>query len=248
VVRIEADGSITTLVNGLLPEVDAMAFDAEGVGYISAMRPAPGGYRSTIYTTTLSGITGTLTTLPDVAYSLAVDPTTGYLWGTGYQELWYLDGIGVRHTIPFTFSTGDEGLTFAPDGTLYVHTNTSDAGVAPVERGVYRVNPSGPTYTLIADLTTVNLCCVMGRIGVGRDGNIYWVGFGDRHTPDHEPDMHMLRITPAGEVSLFGRHLPIDPASVTGSPGSTDLYFSSGSGVYRVFKAKTTFLPLILKG
>jgi len=247
VVRIEVDGSTTTFMAGLMPSVDAMVFDADGVGYVSTMRPGPGGYMSTIYTTTLTGITGTLVTLPYVAHSLAIDPTTGYLWGTGYQELWYLDGAGLRHTIPFTISIGDEGVTFTPDGTLYVHTNTSDVSVAPVERGVYQVDPTGPTFTRIADLTTVNLCCVMGRIGAGRDGNIYWVGYGDRHTPGNQPDMHMLRITPAGEVTLFGRHLPVDPAAVTASPDSTDLYFSSASGVYRVFEANVVFLPLVLK-
>ena len=116
-----------------------------------------------------------------------------------------------------------------------------------VERGVYQVDPTGPTFTRIADLTTVNLCCVMGRIGAGRDGNIYWVGFGDRHTPGNKPEMHMLRITPAGEVTLFGRYLPVDPAAVTASPDSTDIHFSSASGVYRVFEANVVFLPLVLK-
>ena len=247
IMRIEADGSTVMLTGSLLPSVDAMVFGSGGVGYVSAMQPGSGGFASTIYTTSLTSITGTLTSLPYVANSLAIDPITGFLWGTGYQELWYLDGSGLRHTLPFTLSKGDEGLTFTPDGTLYVHTNTSDVSVAPVARGVYRVDPLGPTFTQIADLSTVNMCCVMGRIGAGGDGNIYWVGYGDRHTPGNRADMHMLRITPAGEVTLFGRHLPVDPAAVTAAPDSTDLYFSSASGVFRVMEAKILFLPLILR-
>jgi len=248
-VRIEADGSTTPFVDGLLPEVCGMAFDADGVGYTIATGLVGGGWRSKVYSITPSGVTTALTTLPYHGYSLALDPATGYLWGASFEELWYLDDTGACHTIPTTSLGGSaESITFTPDGTLYISANTSDIFSSPVERGVYRVDPTGPTFTLIADLSTVNMCCVMGHIGAGQDGNIYWVGVGDRHTPNNEPDMHMLRITPAGEVTLFGHHLPMDPAAVTGDPDSTDLYFSSGCGVYRVFEANMIFLPLILKG
>jgi sugar lactone lactonase YvrE len=240
VVRIEADGSATPFITGLPDRVRSITFDAQGTGYIAA--------GDGVYTTTLTGITGTLITLNDDALSLAIEPTTNRLWGIGNEELWYLDELDIRHTIPFTLSTNfwTNSLAFTPDGTLYVYTITGDPNITPVEHGVYRVDPAGPTYTLVADLTTINVCCLgPSQIGAGRDGNIYWVGFGDRYTPGHERDMHMLRITPSGAVTLFARHLPIDPLAVTGSPDSTDLYFSSSRGVYRVFEAKTIFLPLI---
>jgi len=247
-VRIEEDGTTATIVDGLPPVLHSMVLDADGVAYISAVQPEADWMRSTIYTTTLSGITGTLATLPTVAHSLAIEPTTGYLWGTGYQEIWYIDDTGARHTIPFTVSSGvDEDLAFTPDGTLYAQTTTSDPNVVPMERGIYRVDPDGPTFTLIADLSTVNICCQMGHLEAGRDGYLYWVGGGDRHTPGNEPDFYILRITPAGEVTLFGRHLPIDPSAITTSPDATDLYFSSARGVYRVFEANMIFLPLVPK-
>jgi sugar lactone lactonase YvrE len=246
VMRIEADHSATPLVDIPDSRARAMTFDAMGVGYIAA--------GDTIYTTTLTGITGTLTTLSDEvgdAYSLAIEPTTGRLWGSGDETLWYLDETGLCHTIPFTLGMGlfpFHSIAFTPDGTLYAYTITGDPNVAPVVHGVYRVDPAGPTYTLIADLTTIHVCCLgPSQIGVGRDGNIYWVGFGDRYTVGHEPDMHMLRITPAGAVTLFARHLPIDPQAVAGSPSSTDLYFSSSTGVYRVFETETSFLPVLYK-
>jgi sugar lactone lactonase YvrE len=237
VVRIEEDGSTTLFVDDLLPEVEGLVFDADGVGYIIATGLVGGRWRSRVYSITLSGVTSTLATLPYPGCSLAVDPITGYLWGLSYGELWYLDDTGAHHTIS-TASVGElvESITFTPDGTLYVMINTADFQTTSVERGVYRVDPTGPTFTLIADLSTINTCCPMGRIGAGKDGNIYWVGFGDRHTPNNDSDMHMLRITPAGEVTLFGRYLPMDPAAVTGDPDSTDLYFCGGNGVYRVFK------------
>lgn len=58
----------------------------------------------------------------------------------------------------------------------------------------------------------------------------------------------MVRVTPSGQVTLFARNLPIDPLAVTGSPDSTDLYFTSSEGVYRVFEADLIFLPVLLKG
>jgi hypothetical protein len=88
---------------------------------------------------------------------------------------------------------------------------------------------------------------VGGWITAGSDGSIYWIGDGDRYTPDNELDFYMLRITPSGEVTLIGRHLPLDPFGFTGDPNSTDLYFVSGTGVYRVFETEMIFLPLVLK-
>ena len=237
VVKIEADGSTTPFVNGLPPEVCGLAFDATGMGYVIATGPDGGEWKSTIYSITPAGIKTALATFPSYGGSLDVDPITGYLWGLSYGELWYLDGAGTRHTIS-TASIGEmvESLTFTPDGTLYVMINTANFWTTSVERAIYRVDPSGPAFTLIADLSTINTCCPMGRIGAGQDGNIYWVGLGDRHTPNNERDMHMLRITPAGEVTLFGRKLPMDPSAITGDPDSTDLYLCGGNGVYRVYK------------
>ena len=57
----------------------------------------------------------------------------------------------------------------------------------------------------------------------------------------------MLQITPGGGVTLFGQHLPVDPFAITGSPDSTDLFFTSGLGVYRVFEAEIVFLPLVMR-
>ena len=237
VVKIEADGSTTPFVDGLPPEVCGLAFDATGTGYVIATGPVGSEWKSTIYSITPAGIKTSLATFPSYGNSLEVDPITGYLWGLSYGELWYLDDASVRHTIS-TASVGEmvESLTFTPDGTLYVTINTANFWTTSVERGIYRVDPIGPAFTLVADLSTINTCCPMGRIAASQDGNIYWVGNGDRHTPNNETDMHMLRITLAGEVTLFGRKLPMDPSAITGDPNSSDLYFCGGNGVYRVYK------------
>ena len=101
---------------------------------------------------------------------------------------------------------------------------------------------------VLTGLSTVSMCCPCGQIGGGQDGNIYWAGNGDRYTGDNEPDMHMLRITPSGEVTLLSQNLPMDPADVAGDPTSSDLYVSSGCGVYRVFKASSAVFRVDAEG
>jgi len=236
VVKVEDDGSITTFIDDLLPEVNALAFNAEGVGFVSTMLPVPGGYRSKILKSSPDGTTEELITLPYTSKSLAIDPDTGFLWGTGESEIWYLDGSGNRHIIPFSIPEHGENITFTPDGTLYAYAITSDINSPPVAQGVYQYDPVHQIFGLTADLTTVNLCNITGFIGGGQDGFIYWVGYGDRYTPNHSADMHMLRISSEGDVMLFGQQLPIDPLSVTGCWDNTDIYFSSGGGIYRIYE------------
>ena len=251
IVRIDGQGSTTLFVDGLLPYVSSMVFDADGIAYISAMNPGsqPGGHASTIYTATSDGYTSTLTTLGYVAHKLAIDPTTGYLWGTGHEELWYLDDEDVLHTIPFSLlSGGGPDLAFTPDGTLYVYVHRFLGGEPSNDvRGVYHVDPTGPTFNLLVDLMDIDHTGGVGCLAGGRDGNIYWLGYGNRYTPNNELETYMLQITPAGEVTLFGRGQGGDSLSLTSSLDTNDFFFSGEFGVYRVFEANVIFLPLVLK-
>lgn len=242
ILRIDKDGNTSVIVDDLPPIVNSITFDGESMGFVSS-----GG---NVYTFTSEGITNTLIADNSGVGSLAVHPQTDVLWGTSTDELWYLNSSGERVTIlyPFQVWVSPPSLTFTPDGTLYFYATTSDIQVAPVQQGIYRVDPTDSSFTRIADLSTVNMCCGIGAIGAGNDGNIYWVGYSDRYTPYNNPEMHMLRITPSGEVTLFARNLPIDPAAVTGDPNSTDLYFGCAAGVYRVFEANMTFIPFVVKG
>jgi sugar lactone lactonase YvrE len=250
VVRIEADGSLTTVLDGLPPRVRRMAFDADGLGFIATQNPIV-SWDTIIYTATLDGVTQELITYSGSPASLAVDPTTGYLWGSEWNELWYVDEAGIRHSIPYTITDEtrpkpDPMLAITPDGTIYTRY-TGPQGDIPVEQGIYRVDPTGPTNELVADLSSLNLCCVGGIITAGSDGNIYWIGDGDRFSPDHKYDFYLLRITPSGEVTLLARNLALDTFAIASDPDSTDLYFTSGEGVWRVLKVENIFLPLVLR-
>jgi len=236
VVGIETDGSTTPVVDGLGPDVCGLAFDSNDTGYVISTSLVADEWRSTVHSFSQGGVKVPMAMLPYHGHSLDVHPSTGQLWGLSYGEIWYFDDVWTRHVIP-TASVGElvESLAFTPDGTLYVVIIRSDMMSIPVEAGLYRVNFPGPTFALVADLSTIGMCCPLHRIGGGRDGNIYWVGFCDRYTSDNEPDMHMLRITSGGVVTLFGQQLPMDPAAIAGDPSATDLYVASGCGVYRIF-------------
>jgi sugar lactone lactonase YvrE len=257
VVRIEEDRSLTTVVDGLPPRADSLAFDLNGIGYIGAIELLGNEgweWQTTIYTSAMSGDIGTLITFPDFVGQIEIDPTTGYLWGAEWNRLWYLDDSGERHFFPWPANISDDtrakpepSIAITPDGTVYARYS-GPLGDIPVEQGLYRLDQTVPRYEFVADLSSVNLCCVGGWITAGSDGNIYWIGDGDRYTIDNEYAFHMLQITPSGEVTRIGYELSLDTYAITGDPDSTDIYFNAGEGVYRVFEADMVCLPLVLKG
>jgi hypothetical protein len=260
VVRIDSDGSLTTILDGLPPRVNRMAFNSEGLAYIAVQDPIV-SWDPIIYTATISGTMEQLLSYPGdppglgnpptVPASLVVHPLTQHVWGSEWDELWYLGEVGIRHSIPYTITNETRAkeapmLAITPDGTMYT-LYQGPGGDIPMEQGIYRVDPTGPTNDLIADLTTVNLCCVHGIITAGNDGNIYWAGDGNRYSPDHQYSQHLLQITPAGEVSLIADNVGLDPTVIVSDPDSTDLYFTSGEGVWRVQRVEELFLPLASK-
>jgi hypothetical protein len=69
-------------------------------------------------------------------------------------------------------------------------------------------------------------CCVMGNLSLDSGGIVWWAV---------NPEMHIYRVTPDGQVSLFAQNLPVDPAGLA-VDRQGDLYFTSASGIYRIYR------------
>jgi len=238
IMRIDGNGRPRRFASGLLPDVQGLAIDSDGTAYALAMGRVPGGSATRVYEISPAGHVEVLAEFGDAAWELAMDPLTGYLWGISPGHLWSVDEHGRRRTLS-TQAAGKvlDSLAFTPDGTLYIVAYPSDDQTTiPVRGALYRVDTSARRFEEVADLSTAQMCCPMGCIAGAADGNIYWAGHGDLYLPGHQDDMHMLQITPDGSVVVFAQNLPMDPAGVIGSKICTDLYFSSGCGVFRIYQ------------
>lgn len=239
IVAIEGDGTTSTLVELPDARITALVFDSQGIAYIATVRPGEGG--SHVYRYDNSGSLVELFRLANTCRSLAVHPTTDQLWGVNSAEsgtsaeLWWRDDFEIRNTKPLRFTHSFENIAFSSDGLLYMYANTSDMNIAPVSAGIFRFDSETQEFTLVADLTTESICCIIGFISIGADGNIYWVGRHDRlRSPYDQTGMYMFKITLDGEVSLFGVNLPIDPSAITSNVDGSILYFASAGGVFQI--------------
>jgi sugar lactone lactonase YvrE len=229
ILHIEEDGNPSVIVDDLPPSVDSIAFDNEGMGFVSS--------GDQIYTFTSGGVTNTLIAEHIGSQALAVHPDTNVLWGAGNSFIWHLDDAGELVMIPYPFEQAHESprLAFTPDGTLYIYACEKN-GLDPAQPGIYWFDLADSSFTLILDLTGQHeSACGVGSITGAKDGNLYWL-ISD-----------LLRITPSGEATVFAVIPGGDPNSIVADPDDTDLYFGNAAGVYRIFEANTIFLPLVVR-
>jgi hypothetical protein len=250
IVRVEEDGVLTTVIDDLPPRVRKIAFSSDDLLYIAAQDPIESP-DTILYTATLDGDKQEVLTYEGYPSALVVHPLTGELWGSEWNALWHLDGAGIRHSIPYSITSQtrpkpDLQLAITPDGAMYTRY-TGPQGDIPVEMGIYRVDLSGPepVNELVADISSINSCCVGGWITAGGDGNLYWIGDSDRFTENNIVTQHLLKITPEGKVTLIVDHVGLDPFSQACDPNSTDFYHTSGEGIWRIFEVDELYLPLM---
>jgi len=238
IMRIDGDGRPRRFAGGLLPDVQGLAIASDGTAYALAMGRVPGGSATRVYEISPAGHVDVLAEFGEPAWELAMDPSTGNLWGISPGYLWSVDQYGRRRTLSIqAVGKSLDSLAFTPGGSLYIVAYPSDDHTTvPVRAGLYRVNTTAGRFEEVADLSTAQMCCPMGCIAGAADGNIYWAGHGDLYLPGHQDDMHMLQITPDGSVIVFAQNLPMDPAGVIGSQTDADLFFSSGCGVFRIYQ------------
>jgi hypothetical protein len=228
ILHVESDGSTNVIVDDLPPNVTSIAFDSNGLGYASC--------GDGIYTFTTGGITNRLLTEPNGPQKLAIDPTTNLLWGAGYDYLWHLDATDQLVKIPYPVeqATHSPRLAFTPDGTAYVYTCERDDPNLP-KPGIYSFNPDDSSFTMFFDFAGTPYECTGGAMTASQDGYLYWMIYD------------VLKFTPSGDWSIFAVIPGGDTLEIVSDPDNTDLYFGNAAGIFRVFEANLTFLPLIVR-
>jgi hypothetical protein len=130
-------------------------------------------------------------------------------------------------TVALPKAVFDFYIDIAPDGTLYAYGSEAErAWTGPVvERWVLELDlESGSSETVFQ--YDRQGCCVMGNLSTDAQGALWWI-IG--------PENWIYRVIPDGEATLFAQNLPCDPAA-TVSDSEGDIYFTSPSGIYRIFE------------
>jgi streptogramin lyase len=235
VVRIADDGTREVYVDGLRGELRDVAFAPDGGLYV-AVHDCDLGDTSVYYVSPEGGdpveIPGT--TSYNIL-SIAVDPLSGNLLATEHEGSsvleFALNGLVAEHPVQLPMEVFDFHIDVAPDGTLYAYCSEAEhAWTGPVvERWVLRLDLESGSSEIVFQFDRQG-CCVMGNLSADPQGTLWWVV---------DPEMRIYRVTPDGEATLFAQNLPCDPAAaVTDSQG--DVYFTSPSGIYRIYLEPST--------
>jgi sugar lactone lactonase YvrE len=233
VVRITDDGSREIYVDGLRDEVRDIAFAPDGGLYVATHDYDLGG--TPVYYVSPAGgdpveLPGTSTAGYNIT-SLAVDPLNGTLLATQHAISsvleFSLDGLVAEHAVALPQAVFDFYIDIAPDGTLYAYGSEAErawTGLV-VERWVLELHlESGSSETVFQ--YDRQGCCVMGNLSTDAQGALWWI-IG--------PENWIYRVIPDGEATLFAQNLPCDPAAAV-SDSEGDIYFTSPSGIYRIFE------------
>ena len=233
VVRITDDGSREIYVDGLRDEVRDVAFAPDGGLYVATHDYALGG--TPVYYVSPAGedpieIPGTSTAGYNIT-SLAVDPLSGTLLASQHAISSVLefsrDGLVAEQAVALPKEVFDFYIDMAPDGTLYAYGSEAErAWTGPVvERWVLELDlESGASETVFQ--YDRQGCCVMGNLSADPRGALWWI---------MGPENWIYRVIPGEEATLFAQNLPCDPAAAV-SDSEGDIYFTSPSGIYRIFE------------
>jgi WD40 repeat protein len=229
ILRIEDDGSNTVYLDGLRDTIDDLAFTPDG-GLFIATKDDGGNhifYRSPT--------ANDLIEIPGVPQSerlfLAASPLTGTLFVSQYRGVPILEfnqsGLLGQYAFPFNQLVHEVKLDFAPDGTLYaLASSPTDAQAGYTDRWILRLELSHRESQIVASVPRTEMGGTINAFDIDGEGMI-WL-----YT---NPDSNIYKISPGGETTLVATNLPIDaPAIVIDKQG--DIYFTSASGVFRIYQ------------
>jgi sugar lactone lactonase YvrE len=217
----------------------AMAFDAQGTGYISLSDRVEGQAIHSFDPQT--GASQTYVQPQCYPQSLAVDPVTDYLWWVSCDDVYYRDGSGVDRKIAAPEGSNNKYLFFGLDGTLYAMLwFGSYGGSEAMPHGIFQLAPDG-SWTEVADLTNDDPFITWAMGAVCPDGTIYTVthmdvqllgiqGIGSLNA--------VLRVEPNSELTTIAGGFPVDAFAVLCEQETGDLLFTTIEAIFRFYKTE----------
>jgi hypothetical protein len=135
---------------------------------------------------------------------------------------------GLMEPLPVNFG-GDEfsaDIAFDNAGNLMILiVFEENMNTGPVHRSLYKISPSYEV-TLITDIDTP-MATTEDDMFVHPSGDIFVI------TVELHPEFQLLRISPAGEISVVARRLPYDTLSLVIDQDG-EIFFTCSAGLFKV--------------
>lgn len=245
IIRFANDGTSETFVGGLPARIRSIAFAHDGTLFIGIIdvETSKLANRNRLFYLPPGGSSPVEIidpNLPEIM-SLAVDPSSGRLLvnePNGTIRSYDQNGFQNEYKISFPKPIATSRISFGNDGELFALATATMTPSQPTERWVFKLDLSNGKSTILAELhhkiPTLDFNPMVGDF----QGNV-WVSIGVEYltpqTNSYNPNNHIYKITPNGDLILFARNLPIDALSIAVSQ-SGDVYFSCGGGIFRIYK------------
>jgi sugar lactone lactonase YvrE len=227
------DGTVRTFTEGF-GFIRDMVFDSDGNLYIFSFVPGKEQIsEGTIFKISTNGSSSKIFTTPHPFSSIAINPATGDLVGFDTVEDRFITITPELKVSTLSIDFGEDvfrtKIAFDKKGNLFVLALFSENfGIGPLKRRLFKITPHNEV-TLFANLDTPSSSST-DDICIAPSGDIFVIA-------SEPPVFKMLKMTPAGKITVFAKNLPCDPLSL-----ATDLqgniFFASSAGVFKIFKSK----------
>lgn len=231
VARLEENGEQTVVVDGLRGEIRDIGFDTQG-GLFVATHQQDTGEGPTYYVAPNSGVADRVWGV-DHLHTVTVNPLTMRAIGADFCGERIIEftpwALWREHSIKLPKRAFDFKLDAGPDGTLYATCAEEERQFTGpiVERWILRIDLKEDQAYVVAQNDREG-CCTMTDIYASPDGSLWWV---------ISPEFELYRMDAQGNIELFARNLPIDPAAVAVNRDGV-VYLTSSTGILRFYPKK----------
>lgn len=158
--EVNGVGGLNSVTTVPYREITAITFGPQGMGYFATGGSQAAGYGTPEYWGGAIYRIDPETTALELIYedpdnhtrSIAVDPTTEFLWWADFQVLKYMDGEGSVHEVNFSeFSAAQSiSLSFSPAGTLSVLLGYPQTSNLEWHQKIFQREPGGSWTEVLA--------------------------------------------------------------------------------------------------